>query len=354
MKHIAYPKIKQFRQVISDINHAASYDGQDENDEPIYKHLYSKPVVTFKGTVKLHGTNAGVSFNGIDGLWAQSRKNIIRPEKDNAGFAFFVESNKLVIHEMVTEVINTNKIDTSAYTVTIYGEWCGGNIQKGVAITGLDKMWVIFGVKISPNDPDTEESAYWVDHSQLKSVENKIYNVADFKTFEVEIDFGNPVEAQNKIVELVLEVEKECPVGKEFGRELGEDTCTIGEGIVFTGKYKDNYYRFKAKGKEHSASKVKTVAAVDVEKVNSIDAFVNYAVTENRLNQGIEQVFTSAGATPEVRKTGDFLRWISNDVIAEEIDVMKESNLEPKDVNRSVSTRAREWYMRFLDKQAGL
>ena len=26
----------------------------------------------------------------------------------------------------------------------IYGEWCGGNIQKGVAINGLNKMFVIF------------------------------------------------------------------------------------------------------------------------------------------------------------------------------------------------------------------
>jgi hypothetical protein len=36
-------------------------------------------------------------------------------------------------------------------TITIYGEWCGGNIQKGVGITNLEKSFFIFGVKITPN-----------------------------------------------------------------------------------------------------------------------------------------------------------------------------------------------------------
>ena len=360
-RHISYPKIKQFRQVISDINHSASFLHLDENNDPVYDSNYEKPVVTFRGTVKLHGTNAGVSYNSIEGMWAQSRKNIITPEKDNAGFAFFVESNKEVINEMFQTLIKDNGTDTDNYTLTIYGEWCGGNIQKGVAISGLDKMWVIFGVKVSPNDQGTDEQAYWIDHSKLKSIENKIYNVVDFKTFEIDIDFGNPSEAQNKIVDLVLEVEKECPVGREFGRKIvpasmrvGENVCTTGEGIVFTGKFKDNYYRFKAKGKEHSASKVKTVAPIDVEKMNSIKEFVDYAVTENRLNQGVEQVFTTSSTPVEIKMMGAFLKWVSNDVITEEMDVMKESNLEPRDVKKEISNKARKWFMDYLDKLAGL
>ena len=166
---------------------------------------------------------------------------------------------------------------------------------------------------------------------------------------------------QNKIVDLVLEVERECPVGREFGRKIvpasmrvGENVCTTGEGIVFTGKFKDNYYRFKAKGKEHSASKVKTVAPIDVEKMNSIKEFVDYAVTENRLNQGVEQVFTTSSTPVEIKMMGAFLKWVSNDVITEEMDVMKESNLEPRDVKKEISNKARKWFMDYLDKLAGL
>ena len=93
-KHISYPKIGQFRNVIADINRMITYVGQDDNDEPIYDHSIPKPTLVFKGTVKLHGTNAGVCYNHQQGIWAQSRSRVITPVKDNAGFAFFVENNK--------------------------------------------------------------------------------------------------------------------------------------------------------------------------------------------------------------------------------------------------------------------
>ena len=45
-----------------------------------------KPVIEYRGKIKLHGTNAAVQINK-DGVFAQSRNNIITPESDNAGFA---------------------------------------------------------------------------------------------------------------------------------------------------------------------------------------------------------------------------------------------------------------------------
>lgn len=44
------------------------------------------------------------------------------------------------------------------------------------------------------------------------------------------------------------------------------------------------------KGEKHSASKVKTLAAVDPERLVNITEFVEYAVTENRLEQGTQKV----------------------------------------------------------------
>jgi hypothetical protein len=82
--------------------------------------------------VKLHGTNAGVSFNAPSGMWAQSRENIITPEKDNAGFAFFVHSNETAFMRLFHDVAVNNDMDTHKNTITIYGEWCGSGIQKGV------------------------------------------------------------------------------------------------------------------------------------------------------------------------------------------------------------------------------
>ena len=90
-KHISMPSIEQFRNIVTNINRQFNFIGLDVNGEAIYDTTLPKPVLRFVGTIKLHGSNASCCFNDIDGLWAQSREDIITPEKDNAGFAFFVE-----------------------------------------------------------------------------------------------------------------------------------------------------------------------------------------------------------------------------------------------------------------------
>lgn len=90
LKCIKFPKIGQFRNMISDINRIVSYRGLDENGEVILDLTATKPVIVAKGTVKLHGTNSGIQYSNQYGLLAQSRENVITVEKDNAGFAFFV------------------------------------------------------------------------------------------------------------------------------------------------------------------------------------------------------------------------------------------------------------------------
>jgi hypothetical protein len=89
-KMIKFPSIEQFRSVVATVLRQFNFVGLDENGDAIYDTTKPKPTLTFKGTVKLHGTNAAVCWNASSGMWAQSRENIITPEKDNAGFAFFV------------------------------------------------------------------------------------------------------------------------------------------------------------------------------------------------------------------------------------------------------------------------
>ena len=78
-KHVKFPSIEQFRNVIANVNRTFNFTGLDENGEPMYDVTKNKPVLTFDGTVKLHGTNAGVCYNETGGLWAQSRTGIITP-----------------------------------------------------------------------------------------------------------------------------------------------------------------------------------------------------------------------------------------------------------------------------------
>ena len=343
-KMIKFPSIEQFRTVVSNVNRHFNFVGLDENGEAIYDQTLPKPVITFKGTVKLHGTNAGVSFNNIGGLWAQSRENIITVEKDNAGFAFFVESNKEIFEQMANDVAHVYGLNLDNNTVSIYGEWCGGNIQKGVGITNLPKSFFIFGVKITPHTETEEElkanPAYWVDSDFLKNNDVKIYNIEDFPTYSIDIDFNMPQLVQNELSDLTIKVEEECPVAKAFG------FSGIGEGIVWTAEFKGNIHRFKVKGEKHSSSKVKTLAAVNVEKLGGIQKFVDYAVTESRFNQACENVFPN-NEPIDVRKMGDVIRWVVNDIIKEEMDTMVENQLEPKEINKYISSKVREMFFKL-------
>ena len=343
-KMIKFPSIEQFRTVVSNVNRHFNFVGLDENGDAIYDPTLPKPVITFKGTVKLHGTNAGVSFNNIGGLWAQSRENIITVEKDNAGFAFFVESNKEIFEQMAKDIAHVYGLDLDNNTVSIYGEWCGGNIQKGVGITNLPKSFFIFGVKITPHTETEEElkanPAYWVDSDFLKNNDVKIYNIEDYPTYSIDIDFNMPQLVQNQLSDLTIAVEEECPVAKAFG------FSGIGEGIVWTAEFKGNVHRFKVKGEKHSSSKVKTLANVNVEKLEGIQKFVDYAVTESRFNQAIENVFPNDEPI-DTKKLGDVIRWVVNDVIKEEMDTMVENQVEPKEVNKYISAKVREMFFKL-------
>ena len=101
------------------------------------------------------------------------------------------------------------------------------------------------------------------------------------------------------------------------------------------------------KGEKHSSSKVKTLASVDVEKLESIQKFVEYAVTENRFNQAIENVFPNQEPI-DTKKLGDVIRWVVNDVIKEEMDTMVENKIEPKEVNKYISSKAREMFFKMV------
>jgi len=291
----------------------------------------------FANGILVHNSNAGVSHNDKDGIWIQARERIITIEKDNFGFAFFVKSNQEIFEQFFKDIYSENNIDPKEFTTTIYGEFAGPGIQKGVAISQLkEKSLFIFGVKIS-KPQDSEFKSYWLNSSNLRSKENRIYNIEDFKKFEIDVDMNFPQLSQNKFVELVEEVEKECPVAKEFG------ISGIGEGIVWVIDYEGNKHRFKTKGSKHSVSRVRTIASVDVEKLKSVQDFVEYSVTENRFNQAINEVFGSK-ENMDVKKMGDFLRWMIKDITSEEMDTMIENNLEAKDVNKYLSFKAREMF----------
>ena len=349
MKHISFPSIGQFANVVKDVLHQYNYIGKDADGNAIYDISRPKPVLSFRFTTKLHGTNGACAYNDKDGMWVQSRTEIITAQHDNAGCAFFCEVRKDAWVKLFQQVKDKYNIDTSIYTIAIYFEFVGKKIQSKVAISEIEKAAFIIGVKIAKPD-DVEFENYWIDSSFLRDKENRIFNIEDYKTYELEIDFNHPQLVQNQIIEWTLEVENECPVGKEFG------ISGVGEGIV--GKYRNENGRqllMKSKGIKHSGSKVKALRPVDDAKINRIIHVVEKVAPEWRLEQMLQETFdTLNGGQIDRAKLGDYIRKVINDILKEEMHVIAEFELEPKDINSQVSSVARKYFFNKENGQSGL
>jgi len=316
-----FPSIEQFRHVIRTVKTKHDYKGKDDNGDAIYSHTDNYPVLKFQGTIKLHGTNAAiVKYN--DRVEFQSRERVLSLEQDNCNFM------ASMIDKPIDFLFNFPFNDY----IAVYGEWCGGNIQKGVAINGLEKMFVIFGIMIDD---------VWIQlPTYLYSNSIGIFNILQFPTYDIEIDFNHPELIQNKIIELTIDVENSCPVGKHFGKD------GVGEGIVFTC-LENQELRFKSKGEKHSASKVKTLNPIDTELMESINGFVEMAVTESRLEQGISY-FKENNIEVDSKNTGQFLAWIVKDVLKEESDTLAASNLDEKKVKNAIVNKSRIWFLNHI------
>lgn len=341
-KAIKYPSTNQLRQVVRTIKETLTFDGLDDNGNIKRKTPFSW-LVNFLGTVKIHGTNGSVVFYSEDEIVFQSKERVLSVGQDNQGFmARMSNVDTKALLDQVKYLCTKVGVDFK-FPVEVAGEWAGRGIQKGVAVSDVDPFFAVFRVAVGKDEYD---SLNWLPTSDLAHIksdpEARIFNILDFGWWSVTIDFSNPDANVNELIEITNQIEKECPAGKFFGVE------GIGEGAVWTPTLeqfaKNSGMWFKVKGEKHSVSKVKTLTAVDPERVANIQEFVDYAVTENRLNQGIGEV------GKDIKKVGEFLSWVNRDIIKEEGDVLAKNNLVVKDVAKHISVKARSWYLEKLNE----
>jgi hypothetical protein len=334
MKLVKFPKIGQFRNVVTDMKHAARFDGVDTDGNVKYNND-KMPVISFHGTIKIHGTNAAVCMQGEE-LWVQSRENIVT--NGHFGFVGFVHNNEMDFRRLINEVRAEYNIPND-YIVAVYGEWAGPGIQKGVGISQIqEKSFFLFGIKVVPSGEN--QVNYWVDESKYRSENPNIYNIHEFTSYIRNIDFSEPKMILNDLIDITDKVEAECPVAKTLGVDGG-----IGEGVVWFAKYKDSTYRFKVKGTKHSNTKVKRPASVDTEKLATIKEVVEYLVTDNRLDQAIQMT----EAKLDRKYTGDIMRWLANDIMSEELDTLNANSLSWKDVSSPVTGEYRRLFFERID-----
>ena len=130
---------------------------------------------------------------------------------------------------------------------------------------------------------------------------------------------------------------------------------SCGEGVVWTcvtDGWNDSGTWFKVKGEKHSSSKVKTLAAVDVEAVENMRAFVEATVTESRLEQGLDNLIREQLKPFEMKSLGDFIRWVYNDVLKEETDTIVANQIDTKKLGSAVANVARPWYIKKFNETA--
>lgn len=138
--HFAFPSIEQLRNVVHEVKFNTQLVGDPEAG--FLNESIPLPLIEFTGTVKLHGTNAGIIWDKENKrVYAQSRERVITPENDNGGFARFVST---LPHD---DLLFSLKKGEYSY-IKIYGEWCGQGIQKGVAINALPRMFVVFAGQV--------------------------------------------------------------------------------------------------------------------------------------------------------------------------------------------------------------
>lgn len=319
---IAFPSIESLRHVVKTVEGHCKI-----NNLPL-------PSVDYVGTVKLHGSNASVRFTEDGQIIPQSRSRVLAVGDDNFGFAAFVEKNKEVIGWL-----------NDGGDCTVYGEWCGGNIQPKVALERLEKHFVVFSVFAYGRMMTCKEAF------ESNAGDTALYNAAGIyfidqvPTYKVTVDFSRPEDIVDHLTDLTIAVEKECPWGKFRG------VSGIGEGIVWAPVDASLPFEwwFKTKGLEHKKDAKAPKVEVAPEVLKDQRALAEKLLPQWRLEQGIS-VLRERGLDVEPKNIGVYLQWISEDILKEEQDVMAANGTDWKKINPIVLQRARQYILELCKK----
>ncbi len=341
----------QFREALRAIQQKAQFVRVEDDGSITMDRNAKLPTLTYRGTIKAHGTNASFVYDmDTDAFTFQSRERVLSLERDNAGFMLYMKAREDVLRSIVDKYLGVfDKLDADVNIsefakIAVYGEWCGGSIQKGVALAQLPKMFLIFGVKLIR---DVEGDDFWIPTDvTIESPDDSIYSSLRFETFEKTIDFSNVEEVarvQNEMVDITARVEAECPIGKHFG------VSGVGEGVVWscqTEGWRSSKFTFKVKGEKHSVSKVKTLKVVDTGRLGTIMELANAVTPGWRLDQGIEAACDLMnGGTMAMDKIGAYLKWVNTDIVKEEQQRFIDAQIPLKEVLPYIYKIGRDYFI---------
>lgn len=303
------------------------------------------------GTVKIHGTNAGVAR--IDGkLVPYSRTRIISAESDNYDFAKFVLANEAWFHAAFDELADFLPEMPGSFLV-IYGEYAGPSVQTTVALSRLThRMFFPFAATVATGD---EEPYYLTKTPFLFSNVPASPNIFPIPTLhERYVNFHDASQVRDFLAEvetLTEAVDKQCPIALALG------IYGNGEGIVWEIRYKlqkmsgwdARQIFFKSKGHSHRRAGEKKLQLTDPGVSLQINEFVQEVLSEDRLVQCAD-FLRADDVVIDIRATGAFLKHINVDVTRECAAEITEAGFDSKLVARYISAAAAKWYKGYISE----
>jgi len=271
-----------------------------------YMEKFSIRELSFRGTTKVHGTNARILVDEEGDRRYGSKSQII----DNGHYGFFEWAST-----------KTKIVANVPAPYVVYGEWAGKGIQSGVS---YPKSFIIFAVY------SVKTGGWYTDEVVDTNGEEGAHLVSDFGVYNITLSIDDMQPSVDKISLIVDAIERECPVAKALGFTV------VGEGIVFVSTDTNNpTHGFKVKGEKHATTKVPVVAKP---VVKGLEEFLAATVTEVRLTQGLEHFELSP------KNTGGFIKWVIGDIAREDVDLI------PEDANQkafmgAIGPKAAKWFI---------
>ena len=292
------------------------------------------PDLRYLGTVKLHGTNMGVSQARAGApVIAQSRNRLLSLEHDNRGTAEFVHERTDAFLRLFSAVRARAGAAPDA-PVMLFGELAGRKVQSGVGISEAEKFCALFCVKVGDRYEDLEWYA-----DVLRDEPSRIFNVLQFGRYEAVVRTADPLASEARLQELAEAVGRDCPAARFLGHP------GRGEGIVWTcADVASERVWFKSKSAAYCA-------AVNAPKPPPPDTaelaklawdFAVTHVTEARLLQGLDHLVESERAPDRPESIGPFVKWVVEDTLKEEGGALTAA--QARACRKEVASMAAAWF----------
>lgn len=303
----------------------------------VKKHKIITKPIEYKCKIKLHGTNCGIIILPTGQVMAQSRTQIIGTGNDNVGFSKWVDTNSSHWSKLA-----------SGEQITVFGEWCGPNVQKGTAANKVGKyFFAVFAIQIGDKTVDNLTSLI----VEPTTIEQYIAGIPDVYTLDwytpgdITIDFLNMASSTSvvsHINNLVSLIEPCDPwVEKTFG------VRGICEGLVYypqvfaPTRWDFTNLAFKAKGEQHKVVNTQP-ACVDVPIISTPTEFAKLTCTLSRLEQAFIQ---GCLGKKEKNQIGNFIAWLINDIKKETQLELKTNNISWNSAKEDIKNIGRKWFM---------